>query len=47
MKRIELTKKDLLQVYWSSMYVRLERSIGWILIFIGALILLIYGLVGS
>lgn len=43
MKRIELTKKDLLQVYWSSMYVRLERSIGWILIFIGALILLIYG----
>ena len=43
MNRIELTKKNLLQVYWSSKYNRLERNFGWILIFIGALILLIYG----
>jgi hypothetical protein len=43
MKWIELTKKNLLQVYWSSKYNRLERNFGWILISIGALILLIYG----
>lgn len=43
MKRIELTKKNLLQVYWPSKDNRLERNFGWILIFIGVLILLIYG----
>ena len=35
--------KEMWKVYWSSVYNRLERKIGWILVSIGAIILLFYG----
>ena len=31
------------QVYWASVYNRLERRIGWILLSIGAIVLLLFG----
>ena len=31
------------QVYWSSVYNRLERGVGWILLSIGSIILLLFG----
>ncbi len=31
------------QVYWASVYNRLERRIGWILLSLGAIILLLFG----
>jgi hypothetical protein len=35
--------KEMWQVYWSSVYNRLERRIGWILLSIGAIIMLFFG----
>jgi len=35
--------KETWQVYWASVYNRLERRIGWILLSIGGMILLFYG----
>ena len=35
--------KDLLKIYRVSWYNRLERSIGWLLFFVGILIVSIYG----
>jgi len=45
MGQMELKKppKEVWQVYWSSVYNRLERHIVWILLSIGAIILLFYG----
>jgi predicted anti-sigma-YlaC factor YlaD len=45
MGKMELKKppKETWQVYWSSVYNRLERGIGWILLSIGAIILLFFG----
>ncbi|KPL05585.1 MAG: hypothetical protein AMJ73_00195 [candidate division Zixibacteria bacterium SM1_73] len=45
MGQMELKKppKETWQVYWSSVYNRLERRIGWILFSIGAIILLFFG----
>ncbi len=45
MDKMELKKppKEVWQVYWSSIYNRLERRIGWILLSIGAIIVLFYG----
>ena len=44
MDKMELKKppKEVWQVYWSSVYNRLERRIGWILLSIGAIIVLFY-----
>ena len=35
--------KETWEVYWTSVYSRLERGIGWIFISIGAMILLFFG----
>ncbi len=35
--------KEMWQVYWTSVYNRLERRIGWILLSIGAIIILFFG----
>jgi len=45
MNQMKLKKppKEVWQVYWSSVYNRLERHVGWILLSIGAIILLFYG----
>jgi len=45
MDKMELKKppKEMWQVYWSSVYNRLERRIGWIFLSIGAIILLFFG----
>ena len=45
MDKMELKKppKEVWQIYWSSVYNRLERRFGWILLSIGAIILLFYG----
>jgi predicted anti-sigma-YlaC factor YlaD len=45
MKRMELKKphKEMWEVYWTSIYNRLERRIGWIFLSIGAMILLFFG----
>jgi predicted anti-sigma-YlaC factor YlaD len=45
MSRMEFKKppKEMWQVYSDSVYNRLERKIGWILLSIGAIILLFYG----
>ncbi len=42
MSKIELKKssKDVWRLYWASGYNRLERRIGWILLSIGAMIIL-------
>ncbi|MFC2163699.1 anti-sigma factor family protein [Acidobacteriota bacterium] len=45
MDKMELKKppKEVWQVYWSSIYNRLERRFGWILLSIGAIIVLFFG----
>ena len=45
MNQMELKKPpmEVWQIYWSSVYNRLERHVGWILLSIGAIILLFYG----
>jgi hypothetical protein len=45
MGKMELKKapKEMWQVYWASVYNRLERRIGWIFLSIGAMILLFFG----
>ncbi len=35
--------QEMWQVYWASIYNRLERRIGWILLSIGAIIMLFFG----
>ena len=35
--------KETWEVYWTSVYNRMERGIGWIFISIGAMILLFFG----
>lgn len=36
-------EEEIWQIYWTSVYNRLERRIGWILLSIGAIILLFFG----
>lgn len=45
MSKMELKKppKEAWKVYWTSVYNRLERRIGWILFSIGVMILLFFG----
>ena len=45
MGKMELKKpsKEVWHIYWTSVYNRLERRIGWILVSIGAMILLFFG----
>ena len=45
MDKMELKQppKEMWQVYWSSVYNRLERRVGWILLSIGAMIILFFG----
>jgi len=45
MRKMELKKppKEAWQLYWTSIYNRLERRIGWILFSIGAIILIFFG----
>jgi predicted anti-sigma-YlaC factor YlaD len=45
MDKMELKQppKEMWQVYWSSVYNRLERRVGWIFLSIGAIILLFFG----
>jgi hypothetical protein len=45
MSKMELKKppKDVWRLYWTSVYNRLERRIGWILLSIGAMIILFFG----
>ena len=45
MSKMELKKtpKDAWRLYWASVYNRLERRIGWILLSIGAMITLFFG----
>jgi predicted anti-sigma-YlaC factor YlaD len=45
MGKMELKKpgKEVWEVYWASIYNRLERKAGWILMSIGGMILLFYG----
>ena len=45
MSKMELKKppKEVWQIYWTSIYNRLERRIGWILFSIGAIILIFFG----
>jgi len=45
MGMMELKKppREVWQIYWASIYNRLERRIGWILLSIGAMILIFFG----
>jgi len=45
MRKMQLKKpqKEIWEAYWSTIYNRLERKIGWILLSIGAIILLFFG----
>ena len=45
MNKMELKKppREVWQIYWASIYNRLERRIGWILLSIGAMILIFFG----
>ena len=45
MSKMELRKppKEIWKLYWASVYNRLERRIGWILLSIGAMIILFFG----
>ncbi len=45
MSKMELKNpsKDVWRLYWASVYNRLERRIGWILLSIGAMIILFFG----
>lgn len=41
--KLKQPSKEVWNVYWSSVYNRLERRIGWIFLSIGAIILLFFG----
>ena len=41
--QLKKPKKEMWEVYWSMIYNRLERRIGWILLSIGGMILLFFG----
>lgn len=41
--QLKKPKKEVWEVYWSAIYNRMERKIGWILLSIGAMILLFFG----
>ena len=41
--KLKQPAKEVWNVYWSSVYNRLERRIGWIFLSIGAIILLFFG----
>ena len=45
MNKMELKKppREVWQIYWASIYNRLERRIGWILLSIGGMILIFFG----
>ncbi len=45
MSKVKLKKppEEAWQLYWASVYNRLERRVGWILLSIGAIILGFYG----
>ncbi len=45
MSKMELKNppKDVWKLYWASVYNRLERRIGWIILSIGAMIILFFG----
>ncbi len=45
MSKMELKQppKEVWKLYWASVYNRLERSVGWILFSIGAMIMLFFG----
>lgn len=45
MSKMELKKasKEVWEIYWASVYNRLERRIGWILLSMGAIILIFFG----
>jgi len=45
MSKMELKKpsKEVWEIYWASVYNRLERRIGWILLSIAAIILIFFG----
>jgi predicted anti-sigma-YlaC factor YlaD len=45
MNKMELKKppREVWQIYWASIYNRLERRIGWILLSFGAMILIFFG----
>ena len=45
MGKMELKKppKEVWHIYWASVYNRLERRVGWILLSIGAMILVFFG----
>ena len=45
MEKMQLKKprKEMWEVYWNTVYNRLERRIGWILLSIGGMILLFFG----
>ena len=41
--QLKKPRKEMWEVYWSTIYNRLERRIGWILLSIGGMILLFFG----
>jgi predicted anti-sigma-YlaC factor YlaD len=41
--QLKQPQKEMWQVYWNTVYNRLERKIGWILLSIGGMILLFFG----
>ncbi|MEA2005648.1 MAG: hypothetical protein U9O50_05245 [Acidobacteriota bacterium] len=41
--KLKSPSKEAWSVYWESVYNRLERKIGWILLSIGGMIILFYG----
>ena len=41
--KLKEPQKEVWKIYWHSVYNRLERNIGWILLSIGAMVLLFYG----
>jgi len=41
--KLKKPQKETWEVYWSTVYNRLERGIGWILLSIGGMILLFFG----
>ncbi|MFQ6082807.1 MAG: anti-sigma factor family protein [Candidatus Aminicenantia bacterium] len=46
MKKMEFKKpsKEIWGIYWSSVYNKLERQIGWILLSIGSIIIIFFGI---
>lgn len=41
--QLKKPRKEMWEVYWTTIYNRLERKIGWILLSIGGMILLFFG----